>query len=101
MRAHHYRVTVEHTANPKGTDELHAPLVFEATNHDEVLAIVDRAQANSGFTPDEAAQLAMGLKLLGEVMLKHRDDPLFEDLRVPYRAFIAKVKARNAGAEPK
>ncbi|CDY75627.1 hypothetical protein BGLT_04526 [Caballeronia glathei] len=98
MKGHHYRITVEHTANPKGTDELHAPLTFEAINHDEVLAIVDRARANSGFPPDEAAQFAMGLKLLGEVMLKHRDDPLFADLREPYRAFIGRVKARNAPA---
>lgn len=99
MRTHRYRITIEHIANPKDADELHLPLMFEASNHDELLGIVDRVRAHSGFTADEAAQLAVSLKLLGELMLKHRHDPLFDELRDPYRVFIGKVKSRATASD--
>lgn len=69
-------------------------LELEFGNHDDILHIVRLMQAKPLFTdPGEAAQFALGLKLFSEVMLKHRTDPLFEELGPAFGAFMKKLKA--------
>ena len=99
VRGHRYSVTLEHLAAPNEATPLRPALSFEAVNHDDVIAIAERTRERSGFAPDEAAALAVGLKLFSEVMLKHRDDPLFAALRPHMREFVGKLKARNRGEE--
>lgn len=71
-----------------------ASLEFSFSNHDDVLHIVRLMQAKPVFTDaDEAAQFAVGLKLFSEVLLKHRADPLFEDLFKAFGPFMKKLKA--------
>jgi hypothetical protein len=91
-RHHRYRVTVEHLAPAKEGEALHAPLQFEAINHDEILAIADRLRTRLDYGDDETAQLAVGLKLFGEILLKHREDALFAPLRESFREFIGGLK---------
>ena len=95
MKGHRYRVTIEHVGTPKGDGPLHDPLTFETTNHDEILAIVERIRASAQYERDEAAALGIGLKLFSEVMLKRRDDPLFAAVQPAIRAFIGGLKDRN------
>jgi len=95
MKGHRYRVTIEHLGTPKGDGPLHEPLTFEAVNHDEILAIVERIRASAQYEQDEAAALGIGLKLFSEVMLKRRDDPLFAAVQPAIRAFIGGLKDRN------
>ncbi|MCY1461049.1 hypothetical protein D9M71_786670 [compost metagenome] len=47
----------------------------------------------SGLDADLAAATAVGLKLLGGVMLSERDNPLFEVQRQPLREFIQTLKS--------
>jgi hypothetical protein len=94
MSAHRYRVTLEYLGGKHAGEELHAPLQFEAGNHDDLFEIIERAQAASLTDEDESAALALGLKLFGEVLLKHRKDPLFADLQPAFRAFIGAYKQR-------
>ncbi len=75
-----------------------APLVFEATNHDDILKIVERARGATDLGPDEAAAMAVGLKLLFEIALTHRKEELFSDLSGALGAFIGKLKARRQAA---
>jgi hypothetical protein len=91
-KEHRYRVTVEHLQAAQPEFPLHETLCFEATNHDDVLAIVDRLRARARFDADTTAALAVGLKLFGEVALKHRDDPLFAPIMAPLREFIGGLK---------
>ncbi len=94
MRSHQYRVTLEHIAPSKPGEPVHeTPLSFAATNHDDLFAIIERIQGKQAFDADTSASLALGLKLLCEVMLLNRDHPLFEDIKGPYRDFIGKIKA--------
>ena len=95
LRQHRYRITVEHLASPREDEALHAPLAFEAANHDEILGIAERVRGRLGFPAEEAAALAIGMKLFGEVMLAHRDDPLFAELRPAWRAFVGSLKGRK------
>ena len=98
MKGHRYRVTIEHLGTPRGDGPLREPLTFEAVNHDEILAIVERIRASAQYEQDEAAALGIGLKLFSEVMLKRRDDPLFAAVQPAIRAFIGGLKDRNRQA---
>lgn len=97
MRGHRYRVTIEHLGTPRDGMEKQPELVFEAVNHDEIIAIVQRIRAGGHYAEDEAASLGIGLKLFSEVMLKRKDDPLFQALRPAFSSFIGGLKARNRG----
>ncbi|MDH7804530.1 MULTISPECIES: DUF3861 family protein [unclassified Rhizobium] len=75
----------------------HAPdkaayVTFEHNNHDDIIAIVDRMRGSSGLAPEAAAAVALGTKLLGEVMLKEKHNPLFNPLRAGFHAFITALK---------
>ena len=98
LRQHRYRVTVEHLESPQEGAALHPPLAFEAANHDEILGLAERVRGRLELPGEEATALAIGMKLFGEVMLAHRDDPLFAELRPAWRAFIGSLKARKPAA---
>ncbi|MFJ7566754.1 DUF3861 domain-containing protein [Herminiimonas sp. NPDC097707] len=100
MSAHNYRVTLEYLGGKHAESDLHAPVQFEVGNHDDLFNIIDRVQSAQLTDTDTAAALALGMKLFGEVMLKHRKDPLFEKLQPAYREFIGAFKERiTAGQE--
>lgn len=69
-----------------------ASVTFEHINHDDIIAIVERMRSNSGLAPEAAAAVAVGTKLLGEVMIKEKTNPLFNPLRAGFHGFIAALK---------
>ena len=74
---------------------MRAPLTFEAAGRADILAIVERAGAATGLKPDDAAATLVGLKLLAGVMLKEKQNPLFDPLREGVRAFVMGLKTRR------
>lgn len=96
--AHAYRITVERLQPDVANDAPASSLTFEATNHDEVLGLVERVRA-SGILPEgESAAFLVGLKLFGEVMLKHRAEPLFAPIVPHFAAFMKRLKADVSAA---
>lgn len=93
-RHYSYSITVTQTGAPSEGETIRSPLTFEATNHDDILAIVERMRAATDLPPDSAASVAVGLKLLGEVVLREKNNPLFDPLRGGIRDFIGNLKAR-------
>lgn len=94
MSTHQYRITLEYLGGGQSGPELHAPLSFRADNHDDLFDIIQRVQQADMFDADTSASLALGMKLFGEVMLKHRQDPLFAPILAAYRDYIAAFKQR-------
>lgn len=94
MSAHQYRVTLEYLGGKHAGPDAHAPLQFEAGNHDDIFHIVDRLRAANLTDTDQAAALVVGLKLFGEIMLAHRKDPLFAPLQPVFSEFMNAFKAR-------
>lgn len=92
-RAHHYRVTVAPISSASELESLE-PLTFEHINHDDLCVIVERVRAGLDLSPDTAAAVAIGLKLLGEIVLSERDNPLFDPLRAPLREFTQELKRK-------
>ena len=92
MKGHRYRITVEHIATPSGEPASAQPLVFETMNQDELFAAVEKMKTRDDIAPEEAAPLALGLKLFTEVALMHRREPLFEGVMEAVGMFIGRLK---------
>lgn len=100
MKGHLYRVTVEYLEDDDGAPVQAEPLVFETRNNDDIFALVERNRARTDIEPDEAAPLAVGLRLLSQVALMHRREPLFIDIMEALGAFIGRLKGARREDEP-
>ena len=90
-----YRFIVQRlTANP--LNGAARELTFDASNHDEIIELVGRVKSARILPDDEAAAFMVGLKLFGEVMLRHREEPLLADLFPHFGLFMKRLK--NAAA---
>lgn len=96
MKQHNYRITLEHLATEKGAAPTHHPIQFETGNHDDLFNIIENIRAKKLFAAHTSASLALGLKLLSEVMLENKDHPLFSEFKEPLIAFIGKIKSSNS-----
>ena len=92
---HHYRITFEpmDTASSAPTTTTASALQFEVTNHNDVLALVERIRQRADIGADAAA-FTVGLKLFSEVMLKNRKNPLFEELEPAFALFMKRLKGK-------
>ena len=99
MKQHRYRITVEPLASADGTP-LAPPLQFEAASHDEILTLVQRIRQRGDFDADAAAAFLVGLKLLGEVMLRNREHPLFSEFWSHFVQFMKRLKEHVVNAGP-
>lgn len=91
-----YRVTLTPLASDASIQASLEAVEFIHHNHDDVARIVGLAQASSGLNAESAAAMAVGLKLLAETVLEHKDNPLFDGMRRPLRDFIQELKSRSA-----
>lgn len=87
-----YSVTVEHVLDPHGPSETERSIRFETVNHDDLLKIIERVKRRQILPEDEVAEFTIGLKLFSEVMLRHRQDPLFADLWPHLGSFMKRLK---------
>ncbi|CAN5332506.1 DUF3861 domain-containing protein [soil metagenome] len=94
----HYQITVQPT-DATGATEAGPPLSFAVSNHDDLLAILAKMQANETVPHEEAAEFAIGLKLFLEVMIRHRGEPLFKDLWPHMAQFMKRLKAAGPRGE--
>jgi hypothetical protein len=92
MSSYRYRITVEKLADAKGDPVEGESLSFYAANHDDILAIVKRMRERLPYDASTIASLGVGLKLFSEVVLVHREDPLFAEIRPAIGGFIRQLK---------
>ncbi|MFT3848207.1 MAG: DUF3861 domain-containing protein [Propionivibrio sp.] len=98
MKNHRYAIKVEPVgAATPGETGVPPSLRFHVEAHDEILALVERSRQRGDFDTDAAAAFTVGLKLLGEVMLKNRNHPLFEEFGPQFGNFMKRLKG-NRGA---
>ena len=89
----HYKVTLEHVYSPANED-LHRRVEVVFDNHDNLFNIIDLMQQKDLFGDmGQSTEFAIGLKMLGEVMLKNKDNALFEELMPAFKDFMNKLKA--------
>jgi hypothetical protein len=98
MNSYRYRITVEALTDASGEPVKGRTLIFEAMNHDDILAIVGRLRDRLPFDGVTVASLGVGLKLFSEVVLMHRSDPIFAKIRPALNEFIGELKQMPVGA---
>ena len=94
MKQHQFRFTLEHLSDKDGHSVAAEPLVFLAPNYDNIFDIVKMTEQREGFTFEMAQRFAVGLKLMGEVMLENKDNPLFAELKPHFMEIMKAVKRK-------
>ncbi|RED22595.1 uncharacterized protein DUF3861 [Flavobacterium cutihirudinis] len=93
-RSNKYYLTLSLKEYANGETEPAKELGIQFDNHDEIFGIIDRIKDKNLFdTPEEATQFALGLKLFSEIKLKHRKNPLFDELNEVFPVFMKKLKS--------
>lgn len=93
-KSNKYYLTLSLKEYANGETEPAKELGIEFDNHDEIFSIIDRIKDKNIFEdPNEATQFALGLKLFSEINLKHRKNPLFEELNEVFPVFMKKLKS--------
>lgn len=64
----HYQISVERLEAAADTPVLR----FPAQSHDDLFAVVERSHKLAELSTQESTALAIGLKLIGEVVLEHQ-----------------------------
>jgi hypothetical protein len=78
-------------------DGLHGEkkLEFQFENHDNLFDIIDKMQERNIFgDKGQSREFTLGIKLFSEIMLKNKDNPLFEELRPAFGEFMKKLKGK-------
>ncbi|HAE64779.1 DUF3861 domain-containing protein [Acinetobacter johnsonii] len=93
MKQHTYEVTLKHMTDAQGNPSTYTEtLSFNSYNHDDIFKVLDVIQ-NSQMLNDEAAKsFAVSLKLFSEVMLEHKNLPLFKDFMPHFGQFMKALK---------
>ena len=87
-----YKITLEHTCNPKG-EALQQPVIVEFDNHDNIFNIIKIMQERNLFNNEnKSAEFAIGLKMFSEVMLRNKDNAMFEEFLPEFKKFMQKLK---------
>jgi len=95
-RSNKYKLTLELLELLRPDDKTYEPIEIEFGNHDNIFNIIDRMKQRDRFkTEQDSVEFAIGLKLFGEVMLKNKDNPLFEEFRPAFGALMKKIKSGN------
>ena len=69
---------------------------FQFENHDDIFVIIDRMQEIDVLgDKGQSVEFALGVKLFSEVLLNHRDNPLFDELKPAFAAFMKKLKGKE------
>jgi hypothetical protein len=89
-----YYLTLSLKEYANGETQPAKELGIEFSNHDEIFGIIERIKDKNIFeNHSEATQFALGLKLFSEIKLKHRENPLFDELNEVFPVFIKKLKS--------
>ena len=93
-----YRFAV---AQINSNDDRSAPIVeFTSSHHEDLQLIISKLSERVSLEHNELCAFACGLKLLGEVLMKSKNDPLLKALR-PHIGQMKKLVKQNSIEEQK
>lgn len=75
-------------------EDLHRRVEVVFDNHDNIFKIIDALQDKDHFNDmGQSTEFAIGLKMMTEVMLRNKDNALFEEFLPAIKDFMKKLKA--------
>jgi hypothetical protein len=92
-RVNEYEVSFKQLKNREGEPVDQQAINFVFQNHDDVSKIVETlSEAKLFKEQSETEQFVVGLKLLGDILMKNRDMELFSELQPAFVNFMKKLK---------
>lgn len=93
-KSNKYKLKLELLELLRPDDKTYEPIEIEFGNHDNIFTIIERMKQRDRFkTEQDSVEFAIGLKLFSEVMLKNKDNPLFEEFRPAFGGLMKKIKS--------
>ena len=93
MKQHTYEVTLKHMTNAQGNPSTYTDILsFNSYNHDDIFNVLQVIQNSQMLDAEAAKSFAVGLKLFSEVMLEHKNFPLFKDFMPHFGQFMKTLK---------
>jgi len=93
MKQHRYEVTLKHIADAQGNPSSYTDILsFNTYNHDDIFKVLEMIQSSQILDDEAAKSFAVGLKLFSEVMLEHKELPLFKDFMPQFGQFMKALK---------
>ena len=90
MKGYNYHLELSRAESPAAPG---ASVSLDFTNHDDIFRILDAVKGRGSFeSEEEAVQFALGVKLLGGVLMNHRGEALFSDFEPAFGALMRKLK---------
>lgn len=75
-------------------EDLHRRVEVVFDNHDNIFNIIDVLQDKDHFSDmGQSTEFAIGLKMMTEVVLRNKDNALFEEFLPAIKDFMKKLKA--------
>ncbi|ARD22919.1 DUF3861 domain-containing protein [Shewanella japonica] len=90
-KGHQYRITIEEIN--LADNQTGQTLDFEFQDREDVLNVVEKLQKGSGLEPQEATKVALGLRLLGPIMMQNRKHQLFAEFMPHFKNFMHHLKS--------
>ena len=91
--AHKHHLNLTRIEDERNTTFAEPICEFDFENHDDLTEIIRNATERRVVPAPEILEFCVGLKLLSEVVLKHRREPTFEEFFQHLKSFIGRVKA--------
>lgn len=93
-RSNKYKIVLEEVELKDGLQGA-KKVAFEFENHDNIFDIIDKIMERNIFEDKgQSLEFSLGIKLFSEVMLKNKDNPLFEELKPAFMQFMKKLKGK-------
>lgn len=93
-RFNKYKLHLEEVELKSGESGVKA-VEFEFENHDDIFNIIEFLKTKTLFNnPNEDLEFTIGLKMFSEVMLKNKNNPLFEDFLPAFGKFMKELKSK-------
>jgi len=93
MKKNIYQIDITPLLNKEGQDisgDEH--IIFDFECHDDLKEILNRVGVIEGLSQQQTQSFAIGLKMLGEVMLENRKHPLFAEFSPHFGLFMKTLK---------
>ena len=95
-KSNKYRIKLEQVSLMKEDAKLSDPIIVEFDNHDDIFKIIEIMREKNLFEEkNHSIEFAIGIKMFGEVVLKNKNNPLFEEFFPAFGDFMKKLKSKN------
>lgn len=95
-KSNKYRIKLEQVSLMKEDAKLSDPIIVEFDNHDDIFKIIEIMREKNLFEEkNHSVEFAIGIKMFGEVVLKYKNNPLFEEFFPAFGDFMKKLKSTN------